>query len=337
MQNSPLSPIRLNFFPASYAVSPDRNSTSADYESFFEVELDLSRLDSICSYIYLAGLIEPPEALHMQKMKSREIVITEQIELHMVYHWNQIYIKPLPVWLLNPSLWNDRLCRSDQSPTAIGFLLSYMHLIRHESDFRIAKEKLLLPEALSWKAWLILANELRTNKAPSHKRFQYGMLSLGRLNLIYRCLKFRLIKGYRPFLTVNFADFLQHNFRYFLTMFVYMTVVLSAMQVGLATKQLEHQIIFSRIAMVFAVFSIVLPFCVLSGIMIALIGCGLTMFLETYSGKNKLSQSVPLSSDSQSFRNSFFGKWYHGIISFLGRDHDWPNSGNRLSARASLV
>ena len=32
---------------------------------------------------------EPPETLHKQKMKSREIVITEQIDLHLLYHWNQ--------------------------------------------------------------------------------------------------------------------------------------------------------------------------------------------------------------------------------------------------------
>lgn len=32
---------------------------------------------------------EPPETLHKQKMKSSEIVITEQIDLHLLYHWNQ--------------------------------------------------------------------------------------------------------------------------------------------------------------------------------------------------------------------------------------------------------
>lgn len=260
-------------------------------------------------------------------MKSREIVITEEIKLHMVHHWNQIYIKPLPRWLLNRSIWKDHLCRSKQFPAALGFLLSYMHLIRHESDFRIAKEKFLLPEGLSWKAWLVLANELRTNNKDSvHVRFKYGMLSLGRLNLICRCLQFRLIKGYLSFLTINFADFLQHNFSYFLTVFVYMTMVLSAMQVGLATH-LKDQEIFLRVAAGFAIFSIVLPLFVLSGIMLSSIGCCLTMLWKAYSTKRKLRTS-----GSKSFGSSIFGQWYYNILIHLRRDQKSPNAGNGLSA-----
>lgn len=231
----------------------------------------------------------------MQKLKSREIVITEQIALHMVYHWNQLYIKPLPVWLLKPSVWKDHLCDSDNFPAAIGFLLSYMHLIRYESDYRIAKDKSLLhksllPEGLSWKSWVALANELRNNGATTHERFRYGMLSLGRLNLICCCVNFSLITGYLPFLNVNFAGFLQHNFSYLLTVFVYMTMVLSAMQVGLATTLLQKQDIFIKIATGFAIFSIVLPICALLGIMLAAIGCGLTMLWGACYTKHNLLQ-----------------------------------------------
>lgn len=252
----------------------------------------------------------------MQKLKCREIVITERIDLHMVYHWNQLYVKPLPVWLLKPAVWKDHLCNSDEFPAAIGFLLSYMHLIRYESDYRIAKEKLLLPEGLSWKTWVKLANELRNNRATTHERFQYGMLSLGRLNLICRCAKFRPINGYLPFLNINFAEFLQHNFSYLLTVFVYMTMVLSAMQVGLATDQLHDQEVFQQIATGFAIFSIVLPFCALLGITLSAIGCCLTMLWGACYTKRNLPESVTPSPKTSSL--------YHKILICLGRNKGSP-------------
>lgn len=240
----------------------------------------------------------------MQKLKCREIFITERIDLHMVYHWNQLYIKPLPVWLLIPSVWKDHLCNSsDNFPAAIGFLLSYMHLIRYESDYRIAKEKSLLPEGLSWKDWVKLANELRNNKATPHERFRYGMLSLGRLNLICRCVNFSLITGYLPFLNVNFTEYLQYNFGYLLTVFVYMTMVLSAMQVEVATKQSPNKDIFMQISAGFAFFSIVLPFCALLGIMLAAIGCCLTMLWGACCTKGKLLPSDTSSPKSSSLHH----------------------------------
>lgn len=297
--------ICVNFFPASYTASPNHDL----YKLYFKAELDLRRLHDISSYLPLAGFHENPEPLHLQKLKCREIFITEQIDLHMVYHWNQLYIKPLPVWLLKPSVWEDHLCNSDNFPAAIGFLLSYTHLIRYESDYRIAKEKSLLPEGLSWKAWVQLANELRNNEATTHERFRYGLLSLGRLNLICRCVNFSLITGYLPFLNVNFAEYLQHNFGYLLTVFVYMTMVLSAMQVGLATKQLQNQHIFMQIAAGFAIFSIVLPFCVLLGIMLAAIGCCLTILWGACCTK---LQSVTPSPKLSSL--------HHKILSCFGRN-----------------
>lgn len=154
------------------------------------------------------------------------------------------------------------------------------------------------------------------------------MLSLGRLNLICRCLKSRLIKGYRPLLSVNFAEFLQHNFSYLLTEFLYMTMVLSAMEVGLATKQLQNQEILLQNATGFAIFSIVLPFYVLSGIMLASIGYGMRMLWGACSTKNKLPKSIAPSpaesSHSESFRSSSSGQRYQVILSFFGRDKNSP-------------
>lgn len=71
-----------------------------------------------------------------------------------------------------------------------------------------------------------------------------------------------------------------------------MTMVLSAMEVGLATKQSQNQEIFLQIATGFAILSILLPFYVMSGIMLACIGYGMRMLWGACSTKNKLPKSI---------------------------------------------
>jgi hypothetical protein len=66
--------------------------------------------------------------------------------------------------------------------------LSYVALIRHESDLSIAKDKFLIPADADWAYWTTLVKQLD----PEHiypdidERFYYGELRLSRLNKLYK-------------------------------------------------------------------------------------------------------------------------------------------------------
>ena len=43
--------------------------------------------------------------LHRQRIKGREIVVTEEPRLHLVWIHNRIFIKPMPRYLLSQNFW----------------------------------------------------------------------------------------------------------------------------------------------------------------------------------------------------------------------------------------
>ncbi|KAI5849654.1 hypothetical protein DFP73DRAFT_524651 [Morchella snyderi] len=77
---------------------------------------------------------------------------------------------------------------------ACGFLKSYTQLIVHESDFRIAKDIMLIPEELSWDEWRHYSAEVdkyiheRTHEGrlQLNPRYRFGELRIQRLNFIYK-------------------------------------------------------------------------------------------------------------------------------------------------------
>lgn len=166
------------------------------------------------------------------------------MDLHLVYTANEVFIKPLPRFLLDPDFWFQHPCCSRELfGSAIGFLLSYTSLIRHESDYRVAREKYLLPEEVSWEDWVVLVEQIVGKRsgylAVANKRYTYGVLSLERLNWIYRFVKHNWIKGYLIRRSGTFGGHLRNHFRYYITVFAFDTITLAAMQVGLATKPLQ--------------------------------------------------------------------------------------------------
>lgn len=193
-------------------------------------DLCVRRLNDVHPWLWLAGLPVPPQALHVQRMKGRDIVVCEQADLHLVWEPKRIFVKPLPRCLLDAAFWRQHLCASEHgelasleavitggsgefavpainvddirqadvtsadklwleasavaasistaaaaaaSPTAatmaeelslygcaLGFLLSYVALVAHESDYRIAMELGLLPDDLKWPHWVALVDEI---------------------------------------------------------------------------------------------------------------------------------------------------------------------------------
>lgn len=165
--------------------------------------------------------------------------------MHLVWFSDAIYIQPLPPCLTNYEFFLQRVCVSAHERgsqelfgLACGLLYSYVKLVKHESDFRIAVEKgLLRAEGLTWEKWqkfrLPLKKFFREHSSVIHRRYQYGELRLSRLNAIY-FLAFGEVQGYHNVYT-RYAPYFGRYFTAAVLIFAFMSVTLNAMQVIMQT------------------------------------------------------------------------------------------------------
>ncbi|KAK0612801.1 hypothetical protein B0T17DRAFT_541810 [Bombardia bombarda] len=218
----------LSQFPASYRTTGDKLFAPKPPEpALIAQELNLKRLHDIVNLLWFAGPQLPPRPLHFQLHFGRDIVVTEVMDNHLVWGSGKIYLKPIPRYLLNPRFWADHLscdlcrqgCDSDievgvPSPPscqhqklrqcALGFLLSYVALIGHESDLSIAQGRYLIPAEVTWPRWRIFVRQILDNGGASASamrsmvapRFVYGELRLDVLNLITVVLQGPLSSGF---------------------------------------------------------------------------------------------------------------------------------------------
>lgn len=289
------APYLEDLLPASYSHGGDLEVPLPTI-GYFQHEFNLNRLNKIYRHLWLAGRPVPPRPLHFQLEVSREIVISEQMDIHLLWDVNKIYLKPVPRYLLDYNFWKDYLAceqgcecsrqlrntapqkgqpeeaKMQQSATlrcarrrvygvALGFLLSYAALIRYESDLHIAHERHLLPEFVDWTSWRTFVGELLMLDAKTRndvdKRFRYGELRLSRLNKIYT-VRLLVPRGYRLDLA-TYGDYFHQNLAPILSFIAYVAIVLTAMQVGLATERLAGNKAFQDVSFGFTVFSIIGP------------------------------------------------------------------------------
>lgn len=268
--------------PAAYRTeSDDLASPSHPFIVCIKAELDLQRLNRVSRWLWVAGRLAPPHPLHHQLLLGRDIFVTEQMDMHLVWTTGRIFIKPIPRFLLEPRFWTEHLrceqhcsCSGDGGQSrgsaqecerrrlwkcALGFLFSYAALIRHESDFLLAKEKHLLPEVIEWPDWISFVKELGTEHIypDIDPRFYHGELRLSRLNKLHR-LSQTPLHGYMDHWN-QYTTFFRDNFAWLAGTTVYIAVVLTAMQVGLATNALADNDTFQSASYGFTVFSILGP------------------------------------------------------------------------------
>ncbi len=207
--------------------------------------------------------------LYKQKMLDRKILVTEQVDLHLLWQESRIYIKPLPEFLMDHEFWTENLCGNpEHHKNACGLLLSYTWLICYQSDLKIAKDHGLVPLWMTWTDWLKFTRAFLDafdweSLSNVNKRYEYGELRLGRINWIYRLTFRNFVRGY-VYRYNRFSVFLSRNFAWLAVAFLYITVVLSAMQVGLATDRLKGSSRFQDASYGFTVFSILTPLIVVA-------------------------------------------------------------------------
>jgi uncharacterized membrane protein len=256
---------------------------------FLENDLKTPKLNALYEYLWLAGLLQQARPLHRQKLLGRMIRLTESPDEHLVWHKGDIYIKAIPGYLLDYEFWRVHLCVDEPLfANATGLLLSYVWLIASANDYAIAVEERIFPSSVPWEAWRDLVRDMLRNidtiTARVDRRYHYGELRLSRLNSLYRFTisTFSAHNFMHGFISTPtwYTQFFEKNFSWILAAFIYTNVILSAMQVGLATSHLEGSAQFQNVSYGIAVTAIVL---VLAAMVVMLLVWVVLFWFHLYS------------------------------------------------------
>lgn len=187
-------------------------------------------------------------ALHQQRVKGRQIIVTERPHLHLVWRHDRIFLKPIPKYLTSYGFWEFflldassplGLARHDVRRAALGYLRTCRYLIRHESDFKIAQEPQLqlVPAGASWAEFCCFVSGFdRIAGGDVSGRYGYGELRLTRLNFYG---KFILRKFHFEQINSQYDAFYSRFYPPFLFVFGILSVILSAMQVEMGAHQVD--------------------------------------------------------------------------------------------------
>ncbi|KAK3685102.1 hypothetical protein B0T22DRAFT_211244 [Podospora appendiculata] len=314
-QFSPASANLSTLLPASRRTKDDDIKASTLDLEYLREELCTKRLDVILNRLWMVGRPMPPRPLHYQRLLSREVFVTERMDMHLVWTEGRIFVKPIPRLLLATEFWTDYLA-CDQACCApvprwgtgfsqpaqpkwpaspprpecdrrrirrscLGFLFSYTALIAYESDFKEAKNLHLVPREVKWSAWRIFVRELLDETEGKiyqkvSKRFLYGELRLSRLNKIYIFAR-RVPRGYMNRWS-RYSGFFKENLTWLASVVGYVAIILTALQVGLTTKSLPENDSFQTFSTGFTIFSLVGPI----GVLLLLIVYFLAVFTANW-------------------------------------------------------
>ena len=189
-------------------------------------------------------------ALHRQKVKGRNIVISEDPKLHLVWIYDRVFIKPLPKYILSHAFWRDYLGANSMNgekeearqvrrtrAAALGYLRTFRYLVKHESDFDLAKSLVLIPEGVTWEAFCAFSADLTSiSNSEVSGRWAYGEIRLTRLNLYAP-----LIFGKQSFQRVEYQYGAVFAKFYGPILFILgiLSVSLSGMQIAVAAEQID--------------------------------------------------------------------------------------------------
>jgi len=224
---------------------------------FLYDELSTKRLAKIYSILRLASNRNNISPLHHQAVKGRKIVITERPDLHLIWFYDRIFIKPIPPCLFGPLFYRTYVYSVNPNceiqNEVRGFLRTYSRLIVHESDFKVAVSLGLLPEGLEWIYWCYFIKDFRDLRdSEVSVRYHYGEIRLTRLNFYSKFFFYgwNYFEMYHQY-TTYFARFMAP----YLFVFGGVSVILAAMQTDLTANP---DSIFAGASHGFATFCIIL-------------------------------------------------------------------------------
>jgi len=218
--------------------------------------------------LWLIAVPGAPRSLYYQKLLRREIVIAEELDLHLVWAKSRIFIKPLPDYLLNYEFWEDHIsCEPKLHRAACGLLYSYCGLIRFGHDLQLAQEYNLITSNLDYRAWTEFTRTILSILDPHdsgnmEKRFGYGELRLNRLDTIYRYSPQEfsvssMLKGYPHALTESYVPYMD-QYNNAVSAFGIIVIILSAFNLSLSAHSKSPDPDLQQAAYGFAIFAMIL-------------------------------------------------------------------------------
>lgn len=225
-------------------------SCSAELTVYLDKEFRTPELDTMAPNLWLMTTQSSAHisTLHHQRVKGREIVITEDPRLHLLWIDDRIFVKPLPPYLLSHGFWTTYLLPHAQTktpfaaqesilPSVLGFLRTYAHLIHHQSDLDVALKHSLLPPTVTLEAFCAFSSQFTAiPDAAVSPRYSFGEMRLSRLNFWTKFLlpgRWHYMPVYR-----QYSAYFQRLFAPFLFIFGSVSVILSAIQVEMAVEPL---------------------------------------------------------------------------------------------------
>ncbi|PGH14458.1 hypothetical protein AJ80_05903 [Polytolypa hystricis UAMH7299] len=264
-------------------------SNAEEMVSYLESEMLTPRLNKLSPHLWLVATQRSSHipTLHNQIVRGRNIIITENPELHLVWFENRVFIKPIPQYLLSRAFWeylihqspsgskdsvedessSERRRRTQIARAALGYLRSYYYLIRHESDFQIAKDARLLPAKVRWSSFADFSSAFgHLEDTQVSARYRFGELRLSRLNFWAK-----VFLGHWQFqkVTWQYSSYFNRFFGLILFVFGALSVVLSAMQVGVSADPSWSA--FMSVSAWFSVVTLLVVLAIVSLLMLALV------------------------------------------------------------------
>ena len=183
-------------------------------------------------------------SLHHQQAHERKIIVNEYPGLHLVWYYDRIFVKPIPVYFFSAEFWtyirkaDERVHRA-----AVGFMRSYYYLIQFELDYDQACEKKLIPKIhngsdryptyVEFCRFIEQFSEIKNDE--TCRRYHYGELRLTRINRAATLRKGKLAYFH---IYPQWSSYLQHFFAPVIVVLGGCSVIMNAMQVNLGAQEM---------------------------------------------------------------------------------------------------
>jgi hypothetical protein len=238
---------------ASIQTLPDAPRIRLDCQSsileYCIADLDTPGMNKLGDRLWWAGPTLVVVPLSQHTVLERRIQITEDPSVHLLWIEGILYLKPIPAYLTSFAFWELLMDttggdtssdeRSRLIATCLGFLKTYASLVQRRSDFNFARKHGLLGSLgdVTFESFIaFIASFDGVPELATSSRWRFGLIQLDALNFhsaIY--LRRWHLNRFEARWTVYFSRF----FPIILFVFAGFSVMLSAMQVIVAAKQMS--------------------------------------------------------------------------------------------------
>jgi hypothetical protein len=213
-------------------------------------DLETPSMNTLGEKLWRAGPTPDVVSLTQHTVLDRRIQVTEDPSMHLLWVGSEaiLFVKPLPAYLASHAFWEyltdecnseiDLEERKRLLATSLGFLKTYASLVKHRSDFNLARRHDLLASFSTtsfeeFVRFIAYFDDIPDSAISS--RWRYGLVQLDALNFHSMILqRWWHLNRFESRYTTYFSRF----FPVVLFIFALFSVMLSAMQVIVAAKQL---------------------------------------------------------------------------------------------------